>query len=463
MNSDYSSVVLSSSGTICTRGFKGCLVCGRDGDDIGLDHVATELVRFKIKFCKINKSEVNDSNGLWACSICGAYVTKEGSNTYKDASLVWPSFVAEGLRQRDGQKLWRLLPLNWRGWWASYVVQELEWEEADTWQPEVIVEKSRERDEFVYVMSHLSDVSYGRFKMIVESTLSVPLARCPWGCAEFVGRAGTIPLDVFFSAFFGFNKTYSKESLFQCNRGFRRDLLGGQVNILDNPEWPCMPTLVMEEGVPLVLCCRYHGTSHTMRYIHPPPNPSGSISFHDDNMFAPLVALPRTMVSFKSKHFTNSYTVNRAIGTYSGLDTVNLTTEVPGGERTHLGVFWSALCHGGREDYAIFADKFLETRCCNSSERASCEHLIDQGIDLKRSGMVLKSAQGSTFIPISEVYSQLVATKRTGTARVLVLDNGKEVPFTARWPRTLARVGTVGDVYGEAIVPYNGAIPHRDA
>jgi hypothetical protein len=67
-------------------------------------------------------------------------------------------------------------------------------------------------------------------------------------------------------------------------------------------------------------------------------NPMGAIAFKGDNDLAQVVVVPRTVRSFQAKTFSNSYQINYAIGTYSGINIIVLTDQLDYGEqeRSHL-------------------------------------------------------------------------------------------------------------------------------
>jgi hypothetical protein len=100
--------------------------------------------------------------------------------------------------------------------------------------------------------------------------------------------------------------------------------------------------------------------------MHPTGNSTGSLSFEGDNALTKVMAVPQTVRSFQPKAYSHSYQLNKVMGNYSGMDSLNLTTQsmyeywrsVVSFRRDQLAVL-------GRPDYWAFictrhkADKFV--------------------------------------------------------------------------------------------------------
>ena len=108
--------------------------------------------------------------------------------------------------------------------------------------------------------------------------------------------------------------------------GYRRDILEREAPILGNKRWMCMVTVAfVDDDCPKILCCRYHLSASKGSYVHMPLHPVGCFSHPGDSTISQVVAVPRTVRSFKAKKYTNSYHLNKVMGNYSGIDTINLT------------------------------------------------------------------------------------------------------------------------------------------
>jgi hypothetical protein len=58
--------------------------------------------------------------------------------------------------------------------------------------------------------------------------------------------------------------------------------------------------------------------------MHPPTSPFGSASFDGDNTLAQVVVVPQ----FRAKSFSNHYHINKVMGNYSGLASLNLSNQL---------------------------------------------------------------------------------------------------------------------------------------
>jgi predicted GIY-YIG superfamily endonuclease len=434
--------------------FPRCDNCSRTGVD--LCQVDKENINFRLKFSCMKKSEFAAMAHLFLCNECETMLTDKSLSARPD--LVWPAFVRKILEQH-GTHAWIMLPQKWREWWLDFAVMRQSLDVGVLQPPLKVAELSKEHVEFREVMGNLEETGFREFKATVEAALSVPLVRCPWGCSEFVGRTNPMPLDVFFSGYLDGIPTFTKsKNSFICSRGFRQDLFEGQVDILSNPLWKCMPTIVDDGSGPKFQCCRFHTSKDRMKYLHPPRNPTGHLSFPDDNNFSQVVAVPRTVRAFQSNKFTNSYQINKALGSYSGLDTMNLTTELYNThERTALGVHRSIVTISGRPDFQNFVEDFKANRCKTVLDTLGCDSLLQKSQIMLQEGLDLeKEAAGSTFVPLREAFEQIQTSKLHGGSRTIVTAEEKEVAFFPSWPRRLHQVMTVGDKYGDIFQLYGG-------
>jgi predicted GIY-YIG superfamily endonuclease len=434
--------------------FPRCDNCSRMG--IELHGIEKENVNFRLKFSCVKKKEFVAMEQLFLCNECRTMLTDKSQSVRPD--VVWPSFVRKALEQH-GTRAWVMLPQKWREWWLDFAVVRQSLNVGILQPPLKVAELSKEHVEFCEMMGNLGETSFRRFKATVEATLAVPRVRCPWGCSEFVGRTNSMPLDVFFSGYLDGLLTYTKsKNSFTCVRGFRQDLFEGQVEILSNPSWKCMPAIVDDGAGPKFQSCRFHTSKDRMKYLHPPRNPTGHLSFSDDNNFSQVVAVPRTVRAFRSNKFTNSYQINKALGSYSGLDTMNLTTELYNTqERSALGVHRTVITMSGRPDFKNFVQDFKANRCKTELDTVGCDSLLQNSKTMLREGLDLeKQAAGSTFVPLREAFEQIQTSKLHGGSRTIVTTEEKEVAFVPPWPRRLHQVMTVGDRHGDTFEVYGG-------
>jgi hypothetical protein len=60
----------------------------------------------------------------------------------------------------------------------------------------MVVNITDARKHIVNARSDLDKVRWAESSEIIESSLTIPLVYCPWGCGEFLGRTNHLPLDL---------------------------------------------------------------------------------------------------------------------------------------------------------------------------------------------------------------------------------------------------------------------------
>lgn len=98
-------------------------------------------------------------------------------------------------------------------------------------------------------------------KDVWSESCFIPLVRCPWGCSDYYHQTNDLPYDYFVRYILDCDvKVYSPGTLGSWTRGVRRDFLEShQATISQNPEWRCLPLVIMVAGKgPRLLCCRNH-------------------------------------------------------------------------------------------------------------------------------------------------------------------------------------------------------------
>jgi hypothetical protein len=327
----------------------------------------------------------------------------------------------------------------------------------------MVVDVTDARKRFVNARSDLGEVGWAEISEIIESSLTIPTVRCPWGCGEFLGRTNHLALDVFWKRYLDVVIPYSKASELACNRGFREDLLSKEACILGNKKWKCMPSVAFINGYgPRILICRYHSSRDRFDYIHPTGNPTGSLSFEGDNALAQVMAVPRTVRSFQPKAYSHSYQLNRVMGNYSGMDSLNLTTQSMYENRQSLVSFRrDQLAVLGRPDYRAFictrhkADKFV-TKQMTRNFLETADQLVPPR---EREEFQAKCRQGGTFIPMQDVFEHIQLMQRS--ARMIGIfdeETGQacQITFTPRWPERPLTVRLSGNEYGSEFTMLSG-------
>jgi hypothetical protein len=104
--------------------------------------------------------------------------------------------------------------------------------------------------------------------------------------------------------------------------GTRPDYLTARLFMLDNPDWPILPSIQMiQEHGPMILVCQDHEDGWNKHYVHAPVNPIHSnLPSIDSPVLAHAVLCPRTIRSIKVNKFSNTYQLVGSEGHYAGID-----------------------------------------------------------------------------------------------------------------------------------------------
>jgi hypothetical protein len=268
----------------------------------------------------------------------------------------------------------------------------------------------------------------------------------------------TVAFDVFVDWYLqGSADLYSPESECHCCIGFRQNVVSNPVHILNNPDhtWRCLITLCFVARKGMRVCtCRFHSSKDTLEYIHAPTNPTGSITFEGDNDLAQVVVVPRTVRSFQAKTFSNSYQLNRAMGTYSGIDTIDLTNQLDYGEqeRSHLSFVRDMIAMNQRSDYRSFISKLPEKD--RQITRKHAKALLKESDELCN-GQEVSFTQykvGATYVPLEDAFDLQIHMKKEGSRSILHVNkesgNMQSTNFLPKWPSRIIRVLPAGCEYG---------------
>lgn len=393
------------------------------------------------------------------CDACRQYITNPKSKN-GDGSLVWQCYLYKKLTYHpERRRLWIIMPRKLREWWINYVRSlpetnniSLEYPEPATRDGTPMIEKTRN------IRANLGNTTWVDFVADWENHQSLPRVRCPWGCSEFYGNVNTIAFDVFIDWYLkGSTEFYSSESERRCSIGFRKNVLSSPVHILNNPNpaWRCLITLQFIDGKEIRVCtCRHHSSKDILDYVHPPTNPTGAITFQGDNDLAQVVVIPRTVRPFQAKSYSHSYQLNRAMGTYTGIDTVDLCDQLDFGEheRSHLSFVRDMIAVNQRVDYRSFMSNLPKkdhqvTRQHANSFIGKSDELCEFQEEAFREQKI-----GATYVPLEDVFNIQMQMKLEGSRSIVHIDqengNNRSTNFLPAWPRRILRVMPASSEYG---------------
>jgi hypothetical protein len=382
---------------------------------------------------------------------CGEHLTHDKSKN-NDGSLMWQCFVHQKFTDLpEPLKLWTMLPRKFRKWWLicarevlNIVNVSLEHPEAATRDGAVMIEELKN------VTKNLENTSWANVQVTREKHQALPLVRCPWGCSECCGSINTVALDVFIDWHLGGpTQSHSSDSEQWCSAGFRKNVTSDPVHLLNNPDaaWQCLITFRLMDSKEMRVCtCRHHSSEDILECVHAPTNPTGAIIFKGDNDLAQVVATPRTIRPFQAKRYSHSYQLNRAMGTYAGVDTVDLCADLNFGEheRSNLSFVCHVIAANQRTDYRSFTlnlpkkDHQFCLRDARSFVKESDELCEDQEEALRR------QKTGATHMPLEDVFDTQMQMKKESSGAILHINNengdSRSTNFVPKWPRRIVPV-----------------------
>ena len=86
-----------------------------------------------------------------------------------------------------------------------------------------------------------------------------------------------------------------------------------------------MPSIVIDNGCPYFLLCRYHKNGTNKKYIHMPRYPKSKLSSKHSDQICHAVIKTRSLKPMKKGHFSNTYQMHEQRGSFQGVDTCNVT------------------------------------------------------------------------------------------------------------------------------------------
>ena len=147
---------------------------------------------------------------VYLCTECKGYLTES------NVGFAWPAFVWLLLSDSSlmvRQKMWSILPRQWRCWWKLAVVTYYPSMNLDVLNVSVDVTSLYELHRDCLSIDAMQSTSWLSFVDCCENTMTFPQVRCPWGCGVPVGNTNAIPFD------FCGSEVYSKADWYVHERG----------------------------------------------------------------------------------------------------------------------------------------------------------------------------------------------------------------------------------------------------
>lgn len=94
---------------------------------------------------------------------------------------------------------------------------------------------------------------------------------------------------------------------------------------LQNPLWQIKPSVAfLPDKGPVFLTSWDNDGGNPKRFIHPPSHPMGNFPIPNGDQLAPTVAQCRTIKPVRAHHFSQTYSMLKMQGMFSGVDTLDV-------------------------------------------------------------------------------------------------------------------------------------------
>lgn len=283
-------------------------------------------VRKKFGTFRIENSETE----VCLCVQCKAYLGSTAGADNDETENTWPALVWCILRDNSMVlDVWKIIPVEWKSWWIDSVLRH---HHGGITHGQLLNSESVFHDATDDCKKDAEALLNNTWRGLMEreESLVIPTVKCPAGCSEYKTKSNELPFDLVFQELLRkplpkLLDTPSARSTSFTNI-FRSDYLQ-HVTIANNPGWLCRPTLSKtKRGAPVVLCCRHHSVKSKHQMVHPPRNPTGSLSSTFSGGLSPVVPVPRTIQKAKISSHSASFHMAHLEGSFCGLDTMYLSS-----------------------------------------------------------------------------------------------------------------------------------------
>jgi len=388
---------------------------------------------------------------LKLCERCQEYLTSDISKN--KANVVWPAMIWKWLSadmaiRQHGNKLWSLIPRDWRPWWLDSVRQlHSKYNQVTLEDPPCsFVDSTVKKETFETAIA----MRQGAALAAACNEHLHATVWCPWGEAEYLHKCGSLPLDLIVNRLYGdcmmtIEGNARKE--IQKVNGILDNYLDGGSRILYNPEWEVRPTIVFENGAPVVLTCRRHKSGCKGRYLHLPRNPRGTLPSLQCDQLTPAVVRPRTLKQLKVHQFSDSYQMREMQGQYNGVDTVRVCDHHEFSSDSKLLRDCEEVSLSGRTDLRALVGEWAQDGTLPSD--VAEQRLADANRWTASSEEVQKCCDGATFVTLEDSLKLQKMNKegRRHVVRVKQEDGWEERHYIPSWPSCLLNVHPL-DEYG---------------
>jgi hypothetical protein len=373
-----------------------CSNCHRLGNNIKLFECNVSETRKKARMMYYCITSMT-SPIIHLCHECKEYLL--GSNKPPMLKHYWPAMVYSFLSLKYPEHVvaiplaerWKFIPESWRDWWSQVIQNE------DIMEEEPVIKDVT--SSYYTLQKDLKELHWLNLGKSMDRHLAYPEIRCPWGDSEFLHRVNYLPYGDFLWYASNYSlPTYQKQAGRLWVDGINPSYPSA-CKILE--KFPCVPSMMMTEEGPMILCCRHHSTSTLDAYLHVPESPTGSIYTPNSNQYAPAVIRSRTLRNTKLNLFSDTYCTAVMQGGYEGFDSSFITSMGMFSRADSLSLLRDSLSIAGRDDV-----RYHVASLCNNPTAHNYvpKYIIDQKLMHAKkqypSPSGLAQAQTSTFVDI---------------------------------------------------------------
>lgn len=420
------------------------------------------------------------------CEECRGHCLK-GTDSPSEFKHVWPAFLWNTLCgtfedefgthrftcdevSGGGLTLWRIVPESMRLWWLDevrtfYRGSEYPFAECTTEYPSsIFVDRTVELRQF---REDVSSTNMARFKAALNNEeVMLPRVLCPFGCTEYCHEAKRVHLDLIIQRFLievplkllsdrrgnrgdHYSKYHDMCPWYFCEEE-RRDA------VLHNRRWTIAGTALLDPDNGLcLLSCRNHGGGDAHLRLYPPRQPHGiNLSARKPDQLSHVSIVSRTLQqSIRRGVYNTTWAMSHVRGTYSGIDTGNITTVSDFSEYSLLRSLHEAVSLRGRPDLQTLLSKKLSYDQIN---RELADGMLDDSYDFDEVD-IQRAREGATYVPYLDtvrIHLHQADDDKSGGLIDAVNASDKVVQIKRQWPRVINIVQSEdSDGYGYQFRP----------
>jgi hypothetical protein len=269
------------------------------------------------------------------CYQCYNHLTLEDRDEANKNMNTWPGFIWNLMHSQEIKRcynadyIWILIPLQWRKWWLDsiYMYFSAFFGHVTIEEPKpLLVDRTEEIKEWN------ESIKSGNLNKIADACnhLLVPSILCPWGCSEFIHKAGKIDLYLIFQkhmrkCIITKLKATSLATVEPSRDDYLRDSAIDYDNWLLNPKWKVSPSIAFVDGTPYILSCKSHNGGCKHLHIHCCRWENNLPSALSDQLCHAVIQ-PRTVKNTQVCYNTIGYQMVEQRYSWKGPDSINIST-----------------------------------------------------------------------------------------------------------------------------------------